>query len=53
MRKDKEQATELRKSGKSYVEIEALLKVPRSTLSVWFGTQGWSQKIRETLEHVH
>lgn len=50
MRKDKQQATELRKSGKSYVEIETLLKIPRSTLSEWFGAQEWSREIRKRLD---
>lgn len=49
MRKDKEKATDLRKLGKSYIEIEKELGVPRSTLSAWFQNQGWSQEISENL----
>lgn len=45
MRKDKEQAIVLRKSGMSYSEIIARMKVPRSTLSDWFRDQKWSNDI--------
>lgn len=50
MRKDRTQATEMRKSGKSYLEIEARLKIPRSTLSEWFNSEAWSIEIREKLD---
>ncbi len=49
MRKDKEKAIKLRKLGKSYIEIEKELKVPRSTLSAWFGKQNWSKDIAKKL----
>lgn len=45
MRKDKEKAIYLRKSGKSYSEIKAELSVPMSTLSDWFRNQKWSNDI--------
>ncbi len=35
MRKEKEQAIELRKKGKSYTQIGKILKIPKSTLSYW------------------
>lgn len=49
MRNDKEKATFLRHSGKSYRQIQEEMSVPRSTLSAWFGGQDWSQKIRARL----
>ncbi len=45
MRKDREQATVLRKSGMSYSDIIARMSVPRSTLSKWFHDQKWSNDI--------
>lgn len=45
MRKDKEQANNLRKLGKSYKEIHKEMGVPLSTLSDWFHNQGWSKEI--------
>ena len=45
MRKDREQATVLRKSGMSYSDIKTRMGVPRSTLSKWFGDQKWSNDI--------
>ncbi len=52
MRKDKDQAITLRKAGKSYREIEGLLKVPRSTLSEWFKNEEWSKEIRTRLDEA-
>lgn len=49
MRKDKATARHLRLSGKSYTEIHEILKVPRSTLSDWFGKEEWFMRIRERL----
>lgn len=49
MRKDKEDATEMRKSGKSYNEIHAALKIPRATLSGWFSKVGWSEIMAKKL----
>lgn len=45
MRKDREQANILRKSGMSYSEIVARMAVPKSTLSDWFKDQKWSNDI--------
>ncbi len=45
MRKDKEKATQLRKLGKSYLEIEKELGIPKTTLSDWFRNQGWSKEL--------
>lgn len=45
MRKDKEKALSLRKSGKSFKEIEKILIVPRSTLSAWFKSENWSHEL--------
>ncbi len=45
MRKDREQANILRKSGMSYSEIMSRMSVPRSTLSDWFRSQKWSNDI--------
>jgi len=45
MRKDKEQATVLRKSGMAYAEIKERLGVPKATLSGWFKDQKWSNDI--------
>lgn len=49
MRLDKVDALKLRESGKSYKEISEALKVPRSTLSGWFGKEDWSKDIKNTL----
>ena len=45
MRKDKEKAVSLRKSGKSYKEIMEQISIPKSTLSGWFRGQNWSNDI--------
>lgn len=49
MRKDKEQALLLRKSGKSYNEIRAVLNIPKSTLSDWLRNIKWSNGIKKIL----
>jgi len=49
MRKDKENAIQMRKQGKSYGEITETLHIPQSTLSEWFGREGWSKIIRQHL----
>lgn len=49
MRKDKENAIEMRKSGKSYREIHAALRIPVSTLSDWLSKKEWSVTIRDRL----
>jgi hypothetical protein len=45
MRKDKDQATVLRKAGMSYSEISTRMSVPKSTISAWFKGQNWSNQI--------
>ncbi len=49
MNKNKEAAIALRKTGKSYREIEKELKVARSTLSFWLKKESWSKEIGLTL----
>ncbi|RJR14350.1 hypothetical protein C4585_00375 [Candidatus Parcubacteria bacterium] len=49
MRKDKHLAIEMRKSGKSYNEIIAALKIPKATLSDWFSTVDWSKEVKARL----
>jgi hypothetical protein len=47
MRHDQPKAFELRKQGKTYREIEALLNVSRSTLCKWFKDKEWSRHIKK------
>jgi len=49
MRKDKEKAFELRRSGKSYKQIKKELRVPMATLSYWFKHELWSSDIKRRL----
>ncbi len=49
MRKDKNIATEMRMSGKSYAEIHTALKIPKATLSDWFSEIGWSKEVSKRL----
>lgn len=49
MRKDKEKALLLRKSGKSYKQIKEELGIPTSTLSDWLRPHQWSKNIKESL----
>lgn len=49
MRRDKQEAFELRKSGQSYNAINAVLQVPRATLSDWFSEIRWSQHLKNEL----
>lgn len=44
MRLDKEAAIKLRKLGKSYNQINSLLKIPKSTLSIWLKNIKLSKK---------
>jgi len=39
----------MRRSGRSYKEIQRKLKVPLATLSDWFSDRSWSKRIRERL----
>ncbi len=50
MRNDKKEATDLRKSGKSFNQIHKELGIPVSTLSGWFKDKKWSQQITEDCE---
>ena len=43
------EAITLRKSGKSYSEINCKTGVPKSTLSTWFSNEEWSKKISKKL----
>lgn len=49
MRKDREKAFELRRSGKSYKQIRAELGIPIATLSDWFKHESWSYEIKNRL----
>lgn len=49
MRVDKKAATTMRREGKSYSEILKALKVPKATLSGWFGKANWSREVRKKL----
>jgi hypothetical protein len=49
MRKDKQNATELRKQGKSYRQIRDEMRIPLSTLSEWFRDETWSKDIAAKL----
>ncbi|MBI5457662.1 hypothetical protein HY971_02980 [Candidatus Kaiserbacteria bacterium] len=49
MRADKKAATTMRREGKSYSEILKALKIPKATLSGWFGKANWSQGVRKRL----
>src|SRR3989344_2824310 len=47
MRKERHKAEEMRKNGRSYAEISNVLKIPKSTLSLWFANEPWSQTVRK------
>ena len=49
MRKDKEKAIQLRRSGKSYKQIRTELGIPIATLSDWFKRESWSFDIKNRL----
>ncbi len=49
VRTDRENAIQLRKTGKSYSEIREKLRIPKSTLSDWLGPADWSLKIQKKL----
>ncbi len=42
----KQRAIKLRKSGRSYRQIQLVLNVPKSTINNWFKDQPWSEKIK-------
>ncbi|QQG52275.1 MAG: hypothetical protein HY931_02945 [Candidatus Falkowbacteria bacterium] len=50
MRLDKDQALKLRLSGKSYNQISNLLKIPKSTLSVWLKDVPLSEKAKSVIK---
>jgi len=50
MRKDKTNALKMRRSGKSYNEIVAALRIPKSTLSGWFANIDWSRELKQRLQ---
>lgn len=52
MRKDKNKAIALRKSGKSYNEIQDALGIAKSTLTSWFKNQKWSRVVKSRLAEV-
>ena len=47
MKKEYHKAKEMRQNGKSYAEINKVLNVPTSTLSLWFANEPWSQAVRK------
>jgi len=49
MRKDKEDAIKMRRTGKSYSEIVAALRIPKSTLSGWLANIDWSRELKDRL----
>jgi hypothetical protein len=53
MRKDKEYVLELRKSGKSYRQIQKETGVSLSTLSEWLKNEPWSTEIGKKLTFHH
>jgi hypothetical protein len=53
MRKDRDVAISLRKSGKTYRQISKELGVSLSTLSNWFGREKWSRTIGDALTREH
>jgi len=46
---EKTRALFLRKKGKSYQEIAGILKISKSTVSVWLKDLNWSQSIKQRL----
>lgn len=52
MKKNKNIAIKLRKSGKSYNEISKITSIPKSTLSNWFNGVKWSEKIKQRLSKI-
>lgn len=49
MRKDREEAIQLRRSGKSYKQINREIGVATSTLASWFKNEPWSREIKVRL----
>ena len=40
----------MRKTGLSYRELHAKLRIPKSTLSDWFSNKDWSNEIKTRLD---
>lgn len=53
MRKDKEIAFHLRKEGKTYKEIQNVLRVSPSTLSFWLSNEEWSKHTKKINTEKH
>lgn len=53
MRHDKEKVFELRRSGKTYREIEKIAGISRSTLCEWFKNEEWSNHIKQTNNKIN
>lgn len=53
MRHDQPEAFELRKQGKTYREIQEILKISRSTLCDWFKNEEWSKHIKKLNTDKH
>lgn len=51
MRKDKEEAVRLRKSGRSYSQIQQTLDIAKSTLSSWLRDIPLSQEAQKRISH--
>lgn len=49
MRNDKHLAIEMRRKGKSYMEISKRLGISKSTMHYWFKDLQWSEKIKDDL----
>lgn len=52
IRVDKDVAVQMRRSGLSYRELHAKLKIPKSTLSDWFSNKDWSNEIKARLDQA-
>lgn len=48
MRHDRNNIFDLRRNGKSYREIQAIVHISRDTLSRWFKDEAWSRHIRKS-----
>lgn len=52
MRHDKAKVFELRRSGKSYREIQKIIPISRNTLSEWFRNEEWSSHIKQSNTNI-
>ena len=53
MRKDKQTAFNLRKTGKTYKEIQKILGISLGTLSAWLNDKEWSKHIKKSNIEKH